>query len=692
MRKTALRKTPSAASPDETAVLDSKAPKSQRRWRESYQALWPILVLLLVEVLAIVFLAPLRISEMPTEPLALALAILPIGLMPALLRPSAATSIVGCLVVVLANVILWESYALISVPTFNELAPALANNDIRLGLLNMVLLAPLTLHLVVRFPEHRSMSGWVIAAYYALVIGITLLTFVLSVPLRQVTLVILLIAIYAGFGVAGYQLLQTIRSTRPTHPRSVQQARLLLLILILAEAPLLLLPLSSYISLFIPYQVITSAQILLPIGVAYIIMRQDLFGIDAAMRRALDYATVSFGLLVIYFGLTAFLTQLSSSVGGTWGFVATILSVVTAAAAFTPLRQMAQRLIDQIFYPERLRFTQTISMARTTLARVVQREAVIQLLTDDLPQQLGAAWADLVLRLSFHQPDAATQSGVWSTLMTVGGQPIGHYWLGPRSSGLRYAADEQEQLQGLLQQAALALAYADTFDTLVQLNDELEERVAIRTEHVVAQQRELAAFEERQRLARDLHDSVKQALFSLGIGMRTARNRIHNDPDGTILLLKQHEQTAIEAQSELGDLLSHLRTPATRTADLVVLLAQHAIWFAQQHGMNITQEMPHALVLQEPLPRELAQLAREALHNVLRHSGTNASHLTLEVDQNQLILTITDYGCGFDASSPSLGHGLKNMRERVALLGGILQIHSEQGKGTTIWVRVGLEH
>ncbi|MEM8529542.1 MAG: sensor histidine kinase [Chloroflexota bacterium] len=691
MRKTALHETPSTAISSGDAVLESEESMGQRRWRESYQVLWPILALLLVEVLAIAFLAPSRTSEMPIESLALALAVLPIGLVPAFLRPSPATSIVGCSAVVLAGVIWWEGYTLLNVPAFDEFALALENNEVRLGLLNMVLLAPLTLHLVARFPERRSMDGRILASYYAFIIGITLLLFVLSVPLRQVMLIVLLIALYAGFGVAGYQLLRTIRSTRPTYPRSVQQARLLLLILILAEAPLLLLPLGSYISLFIPYQVITSAQILLPIGVAYIILRQDLFGIDAAMRRALDYGLVSFGLLVIYFGLTAFLTQLSSNVSGTWGFAATILSVVAAAAAFTPLRKMAQRLIDQVFYPERLRFTQTISMARTTLARVVQRESVIRLLTDELPQQLGAAWAELVLRPSFHQPDTATQSGFWNTLMTVGGQPIGHYWLGPRSSGLRYAADEQEQLQGLLQQAALALAYADTFDNLAQLNDELEERVAIRTEHVVAQQRELAAFEERQRLARDLHDSIKQALFSIGIGIRTARNRVHNDPDATVLLLQQHEQTAIEAQSELGDMLSHLRTPATNTTDLVVLLTQHVTWFTQQHGMDITYELPPALILQEPLPRELAQLTREAFHNTFRHSGTTAVHLTLSVEQGQLILSITDHGCGFDSSSSFQGQGLRNMRERVALLGGTLQIYSEQGKGVTIWAKIDLE-
>ncbi|NOK61687.1 MAG: hypothetical protein GFH27_549313n95 [Chloroflexi bacterium AL-W] len=690
MLKLALRKLSSAMVRSETAALEAEKLTLSHTWR-AYRTLWPALVLFLIEVLAIIFLAPPRVSELTIGSLALALVLLIIGLLPALLRPSVVGTIVACLAIVMASVVWRESYALVGTPVFDELMPALANNEVRLGLLNIALLAPLTLHLAVRFREHRSISTWRIFAYYISVMGITCATFVLAPPLLRVVLIVFAVTIYAGFGVASYQLLQAIRSVHPIRSRFVQQARLLLLVLIFAQAPLLLLPIRHYIDLLIPYEVVNSARILLPLGFAYIIMRQDLFGIDAAMRRTLDYALVSFGLLVIYFGLTAFLTQRSSNVGGTWGFVATILSVMVAAAAFTPLRQLAQRLIDQVFYPERLRFTQTISMVRTTLARVVQRESVIQLLTDDLPRQLGAAWAELVLRPSFHQPDAATQSGVWNTLMTVGGQPIGHYWLGPRSSGLRYAADEQEQLQGLLQQAALALAYADTFDNLVQLNDELEERVAIRTEHVVAQQRELAAFEERQRLARDLHDSIKQALFSIGIGIRTARHRLHNDPDGTVHLLQQQEQTAIEIQSELGDLLSHLRTPGTGTTDLVVLLTQHVTWFVQQHGMDITYDLPSALILQEPLPRELAQLTREALQNVLRHSGTTAAHLTLSVEQGQLILSITDHGCGFDPSASSQGQGLRNMCERVALLGGVLQIHSEQGKGVTIWAKINLD-
>lgn len=670
---------------------EANLPAARRsRWR-GYRALWPMALLLAGETAAIALFAPPGPGDVRPGSLALALAVLMAGLLPALLRPTPITNLVGCSAVVLASV-LWRAFDTGSgAPTFAELGQALARGEIRLALLNVALLAPLTLHLAARFPRRGPIGGPVLAGYYALIAGIALATFALPPQLRQGSLVALAVAAYTGFGLADYQLLRAIRSARPDQLRAAQQARLLLLLLILTEAPLLLLPISGYISLFIPYEVAISAQILLPLGITYVIMRQDLFGLDTAMRRALDYALVSFGLLIVYFGLTALLTQLTGSLGGRWGFGATVLSVVAAAATFTPLLQASQRLIDRVLYPERLRFAQAIDMARAALAHVVQRESAIRLLTDDLPRQIGAAWAEIALRPSFGQPAAAGQPGVWSTLLTVGGQPIGQYWLGPRSSAPGYAADERKQLQALVQQAALALAYADTFDNLARLNDELEERVAIRTEHVVAQQRELAAFEERQRLARDLHDSVKQTLFSLGIGLRAVRGRLRADPDAALAFLEQQEQAAIQAQVEMGELLAQLRTPASGTGDVVLLLAEQAAWLARQHGMHITQRLPPALVLPEPLPRELAQVAREALLNVLRHSGTTAADLGLAAEGGQLRLTVADAGRGFDPSRPSQGHGLRSMRERVALLGGTFEVRTAPGEGTTICVQISLE-
>lgn len=653
--------------------------------------LWPMAALLLGEVLAIALLAPPREGELHIGSVALALAVLCAGVVPALLRPSAATNLVGCSVVVLAALVWRGPPALSPLTTFRTFALALDANDIRLSLFNLVLLAPLILHLAAVFPERSRLATRSIVGYYALVVAITLATFVLPMPFRETAFIALLLTTYLGFGVAGYQFLQAIQTVQPANPRAAQQARLVLLCLLLAELPFLLLPWSQFIRLFIPYQVVIGAQIILPIGMAYTTLRTDLFGIDRALRRALDYALVSFGLLVIYFGLTTLLTQISREVSGRWGVVGTVVSVVAAAAAFPPLRRNTQRMVDQVFYPERLAFGQAISAARTKVSQVVDRSAVVELLEHELPQQLGAIWANIVLRPSFEQPANASQPGVWNTLLLVGGQPLGSYSLGPRRSGLKYDASEQEQLLGLLQQVALALAYAETFDKLVQLNRELEERVTTRTQHMLAQQRELAAWEERQRLARDLHDSVKQTLFSLGLGLRSVRNRIGSDPETTAALLLQQEQAALQAQADMGQLLAQLRTPASEPVDLVETLNSHCAWLAQQHDLQVTLDMPSSVMLPKSLAHELAQVAKEALHNVLRHSGVTQAYLALTYQENMITLAVSDHGHGFDPAAPQQAYGLRGIRERIAALGGQLSIQTAPDKGTTVWVQVTIQ-
>ncbi len=534
----------------------------------AYRAMWPLGLLIVGELYAAIVLAP-NTGINSVVLFGMAIAMLLVGIVPALLRPSGATHLLGCHTVVLAS-IFWHVSSILSIlsaPTLRDFALALTTPEHYLALINIALLAPLTLHLAACVPQRGILSTRILIGYDLLIAGIVLALFVLPSPANWAVSSILLLTIDAGFVLAGYHCVRTIQTAPallPHSPRIAQQARLVLLSIITAETPLLLLPISELLNLDIPIAFVLIAQMMLPLGIACAILRRNLLGVDAGLRRTLDFTTVSFGLLVMYAALNTLLTQIVGGMGLTWGIAMTMLSVIPVAAAFPPLQRATQRLTDRIFYPERIAFGQAISAARTTLSLAVQREAVIALLEHNIPQQLGAPWATLVLRPSFDQPAATAQLGVWSMLLTVGGQPLGCYWLGPRYSGMVYATDEQEQLRGLVQQAALALAYAETFDSLVRLNHDLEERVAIRTEHVLAQQLELATFEERQRLARDLHDSVKQTLFSLGLGLRSVRNQVRTDPDAAVALLQQQEQAALLAQTEMGDLLAQLRTPNGR--------------------------------------------------------------------------------------------------------------------------------
>jgi signal transduction histidine kinase len=664
---------------------------SRKRWF-SYWAILPMLLLLLAELWAFVFWLPNK-SGITLFAVIISSVLLITGFVPALVRPSRVTNLIGCFTIALAGNAFLPSHMLYGISSFDQVINILLTSENIIWLLNVVILAPLTLHLAAIFPQRSSISMHSIVSYYIIVISIPVIALFLPTTVHLFVMILLILIVYAGFGGAAYLFLRMIRNTHPINPHTVQQARLLLLSLIIAQLPITLMPISELLGLRFSYQFVFGVQIILPIGIAYTILRHDLFGIDAALRRAIQYATVSFGLLALYFCLTSILAQIVRQSTGAWSFLATITSVIAAAAAFTPLSRVVQRVVDRAFYPERLAFLETISKVRAALSRVVQRQTLLTLFEEELPKQLGASWGKLALQPSFEQPSLALQQGSWSMPLIVGGQTLGCYWLGARSSGLPYAENEQDQLRSLVQQAALALAYADTFSTLAQLNHELEERVTERTKHVLAQQRELATFEERQRIARDLHDSIKQTLFSLGLGIRSARSIVRGNPEAAITLLQQQEQAAVQAQIEMGDLLAQLRTPATESADLVPTLEHICAALQQQHGLRVAQDLPTALVLPESLTRELANVVKEGLHNILRHSGVTQAELYLAANiphRGCLALTIVDHGRGFDPAITQHGHGLRGMQERITALGGNLIVQSVPNKGTTIWAELNL--
>jgi signal transduction histidine kinase len=318
-----------------------------------------------------------------------------------------------------------------------------------------------------------------------------------------------------------------------------------------------------------------------------------------------------------------------------------------------------------------------------------------------LPRQLGASGATLALAPAPETPGPIEPA--WNAALVVGGTTLGRYWLGPRRTGARYDADEQAQLQALVQQAALALAYAEAFDALDALNRDLEQRVAERTAQALQQQRVLAIVEERQRLARALHDSVTQTLFSISLGARAIRGLLRCDATAATAALSEQEAAAQQALAEMRSLLAQLRGPTTdRTTnldggqdvdqvDLARAISEHCAALERRDDLSVVLELPAALYLPANAARELLHVVREALHNVVKHSGEHAATCMLAVAGTTLLITIADRGKGFEQDHVGdMSFGLRGMRERVAALGGTLEITPTVGAGTVVRARMPL--
>jgi len=233
-----------------------------------------------------------------------------------------------------------------------------------------------------------------------------------------------------------------------------------------------------------------------------------------------------------------------------------------------------------------------------------------------------------------------------------------------------------------------AVAVPDaTRDELGQLARDLN-RMAAQIQALLATRQELAVVEERHRLARELHDSVKQQVFAGALLLRAARLLVTRDPATAVQHLTEAEALAGQAQAELVGLIAALRPAALADKGLGAVLQEYVAEWARRMGITadvrVAGEQPTPLDVEEALFR----VAQEALANVARHSGAQAVEVRLAWTGDAVCLTVQDDGPGFDpvrASGP--GRGLENMRERVETLGGRLTVASTPG-GTQIGARV----
>ena len=216
-----------------------------------------------------------------------------------------------------------------------------------------------------------------------------------------------------------------------------------------------------------------------------------------------------------------------------------------------------------------------------------------------------------------------------------------------------------------------------------------EAATAVDSSHLVAAAQEKATQEERQRLARELHDSVSQALYGIALGARTARQTLRHAPEQADQSLGYILSLAEAGLADMRALIFELRPQALAEEGLVVALHKQLAALRARHGLvteaELGSEPAGTLVVKQTLYR----VAQEALQNVARHARASRVALRLSASSTALELEISDDGAGFDPRAEFPGHlGLRSMRERVSEIGGVLNLTSEPGKGTTVRVRV----
>jgi signal transduction histidine kinase len=215
--------------------------------------------------------------------------------------------------------------------------------------------------------------------------------------------------------------------------------------------------------------------------------------------------------------------------------------------------------------------------------------------------------------------------------------------------------------------------------------------VAIATARVHERSRELSVVEERNRLARDLHDAVSQTLFSLTLTAEAASELLDRDTEAARAQLAEVRRLAAEAREEMRSLVFQLR-PADLEADgLVATLRKHVEVLGRVHTADVELTVRGQAEPDAAVQRELYRIAQEALQNALKHSGAGRIGVELDLDPALIRLVVTDDGVGFDPADPRVRSqhlGVTVMAERARAVGGRLDLRSAPGEGATVTAEV----
>ena len=249
------------------------------------------------------------------------------------------------------------------------------------------------------------------------------------------------------------------------------------------------------------------------------------------------------------------------------------------------------------------------------------------------------------------------------------GRVFGNIYLTEKQGAEAFDDEDERVLLVLATQAAVAVENASLY---------------AENERTAAALRRLEMMDERERIAKELHDGVIQSLFAVGMSLQGLASA-SPDPE-TARRLESAVEDVDHAIRDLRNYIFGLRPGVLADRQLDQALQQLGEEFAERTGVVTVVEI-NEQVASELASRgaDIVQIVREALSNVGRHAEATTCRVRLQRDrEGRVVLEIDDDGSGFDPTAPAVGMGLSNLRERATSLGGTLEVESSPSQGTTV--------
>ena len=220
-----------------------------------------------------------------------------------------------------------------------------------------------------------------------------------------------------------------------------------------------------------------------------------------------------------------------------------------------------------------------------------------------------------------------------------------------------------------------------------ELTSERNQRLVDELKETQQKLQELAVVDERNRLARDLHDSVKQQVFAISMQLSAARTAL-SETDKAYSSVTEAERLAQQAGAELTTLIGALRPPALERNSLTNAIKEYVDEWSRQNNIETHLSLDNDLPLNVNEEQVFFRVIQESLSNIARHS--QATHVGLELiyEDSHILFCIVDNGKGFDSERVQSGVGLQSMRERLSQIGATFHLMSRKDAGTQITAKL----
>jgi signal transduction histidine kinase len=423
------------------------------------------------------------------------------------------------------------------------------------------------------------------------------------------------------------------------------------------------------------------AGLWLLVSICFAVLKYKLYGIDFVISKAVLYGTLIAFITGVY---AALVLGVGTAVGDRNNPLLTALAATVVAIAFQPVRLRATRLANRVVYGRRATPYQVLSELTQRVGGVYSHQELLPQMASAIAGATGAERVVIWLRVGDElRPQAV--AGLGGKGLGVGAVPVSGQEPPPLPGDARVPIIHRGDLLGAI---AIAMPAAEPLSPAVQqlLADVaaqaglalanaglIEDLRASRHRLVTAQD------EARRRLERDIHDGAQQHLVALAIKLRLAETTAPDFPDVQKALAELREDATV-ALENLRDLARGIYPPLLADLGLAAALG------AQARMSPIPVSIDADGIGRFPQETEAAVYfcCLEALQNVAKYAKASQARIALARRDNSLCFSVTDDGAGYDTRRTPMGSGLRNMADRLAALGGQLQLRSAPGQGTTL--------